>query len=320
MRKLMPARLILILIFMASIPRFPFHAISDSAPYFSSATELIDAVNALRSSYGLSPYTPNNILMSLAQGQAEYILSIGTGTHISANGLRPFERALQAGYPVAGDLSLGGFFSENITEGSGMTAAEAVENWTGDAPHLNTMISPNLQDIGAGVAFSGTFYYYVIDCGLSTSGTAVPYSAPPISKTPFSTVVPKTPNADGSITYIVKPGDTALGIAIANGLTLDELLGLNGLTAKSIIYPNQVIIVHAGFTPTATQPTSTPTDRPTITPWPTSTPTLTRTPIPPTPTPSPGLSAGKAQRVVTTIIVASMIVAALAALISRRRK
>ncbi len=142
-------------------------------PNLSTASELIDAVNALRASLWAAPYTPNSILMSIAQRQAEYNLSIGTITHISADGLQPFQRALQAGYPVAGDISNGrpGFFSENIIAGVGLTAEEAVEDWTEDAPHLNTMISTNLQDIGAGVAVSGNTYYYVIDCGLSTGGT-----------------------------------------------------------------------------------------------------------------------------------------------------
>ena len=77
-----------------------------------------------------------------------------------------------------------GFFSENIAAGVGMTAEEAVRYWTGDDPHLNTMISSNLQDIGAGVAVSGNTYYYVIDCGLSTGGTPAAFTPPPSYKPP----------------------------------------------------------------------------------------------------------------------------------------
>jgi len=77
------------------------------------------------------------------------------------------------------------------------------------------MISPNLQDIGAGVAVAGNTYYYVIDCGLSTGGVPRPLTPPPQYTTPVATLVPNTPNADGSITYIVRSGDTPLAIAIA---------------------------------------------------------------------------------------------------------
>ncbi len=320
MRKLMPVLLSILVMLTISFPSQPAQAESAAAPHFTTPSELIEAVNALRASYGLPPYSTNSILMSIAQEQAEYNLSISTITHTSADGLRPFQRALQAGYPVAGDLSLGGFFSENIAAGVGLSAEEVVDIWTGDDPHLNTMISSNLQDIGAGVAGSGNTYYFVIDCGLSTGGTPRAFTPPPSYNPPVATIIPNTPNADGSVTYIVQPGDTTLGIALAYGLTLDELLALNGLTEKSVIYPDQKIIIRVGYTPTPTQPTSTPTGRPTITPWPTSTPTFTLTPIPATPTSSPGLPASAARNTVVVIIIAALVIAALIVLPGLKRK
>jgi uncharacterized protein YkwD len=320
MRKLMPAFLTFLLTLTISFPPQAVRAESVTALYFSTAAELIEAVNALRASYGEPPYTSSSILMGIAQGQAKYNLSIGTITHASADGLLPFQRALQAGYPVAGDISMGGFFSENITAGVGLSAEGAVENWKGDAPHLNTMISSNLQDIGAGVAVAGNTYYYVIDCGLSTGGTPAAFTLPPSYSTPVATQIPNTPNADGSIVYIVQRGDTPLAIAIAYGVSLHEIYTLNNLTDGSLIYPNQRIIVRGAYTPTPTQPTSTPTERPTVTPWPTSTPTSTETPVPPTPTPSPGLPASAARGAVTAIVVAALVIAALLALLGRKRK
>ncbi len=320
MRKLMPALFTILLTLPITFSPWVARAESVAAPHFSIASELIDAVNALRASYGLPPFTPNSILMSIAQGQAEYNLSIGTITHTSAEGLRPFQRALLAGYPVAGDISLGGFFNENITAGVGLSAKGAVEMWTGDDSHLNTMISSNLQDIGAGVAVAGNTYYYVIDCGLSTGGTPRPFTPPPSYSTPVATLIPNTPNADGSIVYIVQRGDTPLAIAIAYSITLREIYALNNLTDSSLIYPDQRIIVRGAYTPTPTQPTSTPTERPTITPWPTSTPTSTETPVPPTPTPSPGLPVSAARDAVIVIVVAALVIAALIALLGRKRK
>ena len=244
-------------------------------PLDSTALELIDAVNAFRLKRGLEPYQQNSILMQLAQQQAEYNLSLQTTTHISADGLRPFQRALQAGYAVAGDLSLNGFFAENIVAGINRTAEEAVDIWTGDDPHLNTMISPDLRDIGAGVAVSNNTYYYVIDCGQSTGGTPRPFTLPPTYKTPVVPMVTNTPNADGSITYVVQQGDTLGGIGVVYDISSAALRALNGLS-NDTIYPDQLLIVLGPNTPTPTQPTGTPTALPTITAWPTRNPNSNR--------------------------------------------
>jgi LysM repeat protein len=132
-------------------------------------------------------------------------------------------------------------------------------------------------------------------------------------------MVPNTPNADGSITYIVQRGDTALGIALAYGISLSELRILNGLNAKFDIYPNQKLIIRAAYTPTPSPPTSTPTRIPTITPWPTSTQTPTLTPVPPTPTPSPGLPVATARGAATTIVVSALVIAALFVILGRKQ-
>ncbi len=208
--------LLVSVLFAFSIPQESLAETTSRQPALSSPSELISAVNALRATHGLAPYQVNSILMGVAQAHAEYLVSIGTITHISANGMRPFQRALAAGYLVAGDLSLGGFFSENITAGVGQTADEAVQQWMGDDPHKNTMLSGTLQDVGAGVGVYGNTFYYVLDAGLSTGGTPVAYTPPPplIPSTP--TIIPNTPNADGSIIHLVKTGDT-LG-SLSNGI------------------------------------------------------------------------------------------------------
>ncbi len=324
MRKLIPVLLTILLTLTLSFSPQTVRAESASAPDLSTAAELIEAVNALRATYGLPAYTPNSILMGIAQTHAEYLAAIGvSNTHIDAYGRRPFQRALDAGYPVAGDLSQGGWFSENVIGGVGMDAQGAMEWWINSPPHLNTMISTVLRDIGAGVAVVGNTYFYVIDCGLSTGGTPVAYTPPAYINYPTAIQATNTPNADGSVTYIVQRGDTALGIAVAYGISLSELLAMNGLTEKSIIYPNQQIIIRAGYTPTPTLPTSTPTIRSTMTSWPTSTPTSTETPvppIPPTPTQIPALPVSTARDAVLVIVVAALAVAALLALVGRRRK
>jgi uncharacterized protein YkwD len=310
--------LILILI-SVSIPQTTLAKSPARQPAFSTANDLISAVNALRATYGLAPYQANSILMGVAQAHAEYLVSIGTITHTSANGMRPFQRALAAGYLVAGDLSLGGWFSENLTAGVGQTAVEAVKIWMGDDPHKNTMLSGTLQDVGAGVGVYGNTYYYVLDAGLSTGGKPVAYTPPAPLSSSTPKIIPSTPNADGSIIHIVQPGDTLGAIYLAYNVPLSEILKLNKLTLNSMIYPNQKIIIQAAFTPTPSRPTSTPTITPSITPWPTATKTPTSTNIPLTPTPLPGLPFSTAGGAVAAIMSSALVLAGLITLLGRKR-
>jgi uncharacterized protein YkwD len=322
MQKTIKAICILIIALTAfSIPGVGQARSSTRLPDYSTASELIGVVNALRAANGLAPYQPNSILMSIAQTQAEYLLSIGvSNTHIDAYGRQPYERALAAGYLVAGDLSIRGYFSENVTGGIGLIADEAVQQWMGDDEHKNTMLSGTLQDVGAGVAINDNTYYYVLDAGLSTGGTPVVYTPAALLHPSTPTLVPNTPNADGSIVHIVQPGDTLGSIYLAYSIPLADLLKLNNLTLKSTIYPNQRIIIRAAFTPTPTQPTSTPTIPPTITPWPSSSPEPSATTLPPTPTPSPGLPVSAAGGTVAAIILSALVLAGLFAVLGRRRK
>ncbi len=319
MRKFVPVILLLTLViaFYATLTGADAHPAP--APDLSTAYELIDEVNAFRASYGLAPLTINSILMGIAQTQVDYILSIGSITHIDAYGRRPFQRALDAGYPVAGDLSQGGWFGEIITGGASMTAQEAVEWWSNSPPHLDVMTSAVYQDIGAGVAVSGNTYYYIVNAGLSTGGTPRPYTPPPYVVYPTPIQATNTPNPDGSVIYIVQPGDTLLGIAIAYDMSLDVLYALNGLTENSVIYADQELIIQPAFTATPTQPTPTSTIRPTSTLWPTSAQPSPATASTPTSTPEPDLPSMPAGGAVIAIIVAALLAAGILTLIGRKK-
>jgi len=314
---------LLLLFFIGSFP----HALAASAsassnfvPAHSSAAELLDAVNSLRLSHGLAPYQSNSILNGIAQAQADYLVAISTITHTGPDGSRPYQRALAAGYLLAGDLSQGGFFSENITAGVGQTAQEAVDVWMGDAPHQNTMLSGTLVDAGAGVGVYANTFYYVLDCGRSTGGTPVAYTpvAPLHPNTP--TILPNTPNPDGSIIHIVQTGDTLGSLSLAYNVPLADILKLNNLTLTSVIYVGQKIKISNGFTPTPTQPTGTPTIRPTITEWPTFTPVDTPVDSTPTQTPLPGLPSSSVAGTATIIVVAAVLLAGAITLVGARKK
>ncbi len=304
------------------------HAVAlDNPPSaLASANELISEVNALRLENGLPAYNINSILMQIAQAHTNYQASIGTGTHYSADGSRPFQRALAAGYPVAGDLSRGGFFSENIIWGTGKTAAEAVSDWQGDAPHLNTMLSPNLQDVGAGVANAGGMTYYTLDAGLA-SGSPVSYTAPAggISAAPGTEIVSdfmlpvsvNTPNESGSVYHEVQFGQTLWSIAIAYETTVEQIKQANQLTGIDI-YEGQKLLIKLVPTPTTTivrpiKGTATlgiPTS--TSTPLVTSTATNTSQPVAPVSPRSSGV-------VVISIIATAFLAAGLGTWLSTRK-
>lgn len=250
----------------------------------SSAQELIAAVNTLRAQNGLPPYQVNPILMAVAQAHAEYMANTGTVTHYSADGSRPFQRALAAGYPVGGDLSLGGFFSENIISGRNMTAEQAVQAWTGDAPHLNTMLADHLTEIGAGVAVRGDVYYYVIDAARPASGPVAytpvnPQGTPITVAPPVAPVsVTSTPGPDGRLVHVVQAGQTLWTIAAVYGVSLDELRERNNL-ANDWIQPGQQLVIRPGEAATAS-PSPSPSETATLPPPPSPTATAARQPSP----------------------------------------
>ena len=294
---------------------------SIAAPVLSTPSELINEVNTIRAKYGFGTLQINPILMSIAQSQADYEQSIGSQTDIDVNGLHPYQRALAAGYLVAGNVTTNvGYLSELLFGGVNVPAKDAVKWWYDDANHKPYLLFPDYQDIGAGVAQSNNTFYYVIVIALSTGGTPVAYTPPPPLHTSAPTFIPNTPNSDGSIVHIVQKGDTALGIAIEYGISLTDLYKLNGLTDKSVIYQGTKIIIRAAYTPTPTQPTGTPTERPTITMWPTASFTATVSPIPPTPAPSPGLAKSAARNAVLAIAAAALVIAGVIAWLARKRK
>ncbi len=253
----------------------------------SSAYDLVNAVSALRASYGLAPYSISPILMMTAQAHADYMAATGNVSHTGLGGASVTERLLAAGYPLAGDLSLGGFRSENITAGNeSKTAQDAVNAWTGDELHLTTMVSSSLTEIGAGVSVNGGRVYYVIDCALPTDAAPQPAAGTPVGT--VTTVVPgggvivpmilATPNADGDVIHEVKAGQTLWQIALAYETRIDEIKRLNHLYNNDI-YPGDRLLIRSGIAISTTIPVTATVDIPaTETLLPPVTPTVTALP------------------------------------------
>jgi uncharacterized protein YkwD/LysM repeat protein len=287
----------------------------------SSSYDLIDAVNSLRSSRGLSPYNSNSILMQIAQTQADYLASSnGANGHIGPGGTHPIDRAIAAGYPVSG-----GFISENWVTGSNLDAQGAINDWMGDAPHQLTMLSSDLRDIGAGVGQSGDFYYYVIDCGLATGSAPRPTtsiggtgfaisSTPPTLEVTIAAAIVSTPDEKGDVYHIVQPGQTLWQIALAYKTTVNKIQGANGLTSINILAGQKLFISREGTnTPVPTLPTDTPfpaspTTLPTFV-LNTLTPTGTAFSTPTVPNPLPAGAGGNVFAIILVALIAAGVIA-----------
>ena len=233
-------------------------------PLESSANDLIAIVNALRNVYSLPAYTVNPVLMTTAQNQADYMALTETVTHSGPGGSTMTQRLLAAGYPLGGDLSAGGFRSENIIQmlQSGM-AQEAVEAWMGDAPHQNTMLSPDLTEIGAGVAVMNGRVYYVIDCARPTNydetsaSTQIPgaEATVPAAVAVIYPVELSTPNTDGQVIHEVRDGQTLWQIAISYGVKINDIKSRNNLLDNDI-YPGNKLLIKMEATATVVPPTT----------------------------------------------------------------
>jgi LysM repeat protein len=211
----------------------------------TSGYDVITAVNQVRAANGLSAYQIDGSLMASAQAHSEYQASIGSITHTGRGGSDVKSRAIAAGYGGGAAVSI----IENIFGGTNATAQQAVNNWQGDSLHLNTLLSSKATDAGAGVATDGSLVYYTLDVGyiVGSEGNgglaAAGSSAAPATSIAFFPIQISTPNTDGSIIHVVRPGQTLWSIAATYKIDLSKLLNLNGFTNSTFIFPGQRITI-----------------------------------------------------------------------------
>ncbi len=269
--------------------------------------ELIAAVNALRTANGLRALSVHPALMQIAQTAADGIAAGNIG-HWRPSNLTLGQWLMSLGYPLAGDIALDGYRSENWTAGAGMTVQDAVQQWRGDEPHTNTMLSIYRSDIGAGIATSvdeagQTVYFYVLETALRTGNAQMqPNAYPTLTALALNgvavygdatqaaaalsvsqyvmPVVRATARPDGDVIHEVKNGQSLWSIAIEYGVKIDQIRQLNNLPSTNI-YTGQEFLIQKGATQPAT-PTAdvplTPTAQSTFTPRPA--PSQTPTPLP----------------------------------------
>lgn len=226
----------------------------------------------------MEPLNVDPILMLVARTQTDYNVSTGQLSHYGPDGSRPRDQAIAAGYGGGSTV----FVSENIAMGSGLSSAGAVEMWTGDELHLNTMLGPYYRDVGAGVGETDGDVYFTLLTGYVAGGLSANSTVPAAGSLALAPsgprlVVTVTPQPDGAIVHIVEEGQTLWTIAAVYGIDLAQLLSLNGMTEESFVHPGDRVIVRAA-------PTTTPTAAPSPTASPSPEPP---TSVPPTATPAP---------------------------------
>jgi LysM repeat protein len=230
----------------------------------------------------------------------------------------PYQRAIDAGYPVGGDLALGGSFAEAIYSGSGISDDDVLSAWQANSSDSLALLSTGFKDVGVGIAAANGLTYYVLNAGsdeaASTTGTPTSGS---LTVTP-GTVIPNTSLPNGEVYHIVQKNEALWSIAIAYETTIAELKLLNSLASDEIFEGQKLLIRRAPTeTPTATEPPITVTlGIPTSTATHPATPTQTNTP---TPVPTAPTSLQSGGTIVGGITLVALIAAALVAFLSRRK-
>lgn len=230
--------------------------------------EVIDAVNALRLSYGLPMLAVHPVLMQVAQEEANGIAS-GNNGHWRPEGVTLGQWLLMLGYPLSGDLSLDGYRSENW--GMASTAEEAIQMWLGDDIHTNTMLSSERSDIGVGIAVSDQIYI-VLETALQTNSgrmqgdayvvlTSIPMTQAAYlsgathavengSLSQYSLPVKlNTAMPNGEVFHEVQYGQTLWSIAITYHTTIKQIQQLNHLYDTTVVEGQKLLVVKG-----ATQP------------------------------------------------------------------
>ena len=238
------------------------------------------AVNELRASHGLEPYTIDPWIMDYAQEHSQYQADTQTSTHLHSDGTNSLVVGLR----------------ENVAGGDyGYVTISVVVNeiWA-DWGHLNTMIGYKSGSAGAGVAVgSNNTVYYTLNVRPSgnadtTAGTPGIPVVEPNPTAVFIPIITNTPSQNGNIVHVVAEGRTLWGIAVSYGVTMDEIRSLNNMGSdETTVYVGQRLFIRqilTSATPTQfeTTPSMTPTKQnPTVTPTqtPDNPPTFTTTPV-----------------------------------------
>ena len=231
-----------------------------AAAQTSSGSDLVARVNAFRTAQGMPALIPDPALMAAAQRQANWNAAQHASSHRGEGDTMPQDRAAAAGYT--------GYVQENVADGTlgYVTATWAVEQlWASSYGHRLTMLA-EATHVGGGVAADTEKEYFVLLVGRPSSNFPPPpgadwgpgpASTPDVEPdtgteevvSPAPVVVPivlAEPDANGNVYHVVQAGQTAWAIAARYGVSLDDLLALNGLQRSTLLKPGDRLLVRLG--------------------------------------------------------------------------
>jgi len=117
-------------------------------------------INDVRAAHGLPPYTYNETLAQAAQAHANDCIGRGWCSHTGSDGSDVKARIIRAGYAPSG-------WAECWAQSRDPN--HAVEMWMDEVPpndpHVRTLLSTWVTEIGVGVAQTSWGYYFIADFG-----------------------------------------------------------------------------------------------------------------------------------------------------------
>ena len=117
-------------------------------------------INEVRAAHGLPPYVYNETLAQAAQAHANDCIERGWRSHTGSDGSDVKTRIIRAGYNPSG-------WAECWAQSRDPN--HAVEMWMDEEPpndpHVRTLLSTWVTEIGVGVAHTSWGYYFIADFG-----------------------------------------------------------------------------------------------------------------------------------------------------------
>lgn len=232
--------------------------------------DLIGAVNALRASHGLPPYSIDPLLMLSAQMQADYLASQAPGSvsgHVGPGGTDADTRALAVGFPYVQGLDI----NENwACMPVSMSFTQIFNTVWADSLHQHTMLHTRGQLAGAGVSIVGESMYIILDVaaywgdsGLTPQPTTsvMDLGGNLVNVSQYiAPVTVATPRSDGKVVHRVLSGQSLWSIAIKYEVTIDSIRRLNHISPDGTIFIGQELLIKetGQETPTPILQTETP--------------------------------------------------------------
>ena len=240
--------LLLLVIILASLlspfEASPVQAEANEKPLMQvSPSQLIAAMNVLRMSYGLAPLIENATINSVAQSTAQIMADQQLSWHIGDVA----GRISAAGYGAGAKV----YATENFAYAAGGTIDQIMLMWA-DYDHMRPATQPNYCHVGAGAATdSRGFTYYILQAAY-ISGAACD-STPPTGggstgegSTGWGIVTPVEKveaDKDGNYIHEVKTGQSLWAIAVAYGVTINDILAWNNLASNYVLWPGDKLII-----------------------------------------------------------------------------